>query len=340
MKIGFVPKLLLVVKICSLDWTYIAGIGTKTVEEYFEEFESLKNKLKTREPEETLMAQFLDGLQDRITRKVERQPHENFNDLLHYAIQAEQHIRRKGVSTSRNKAPSTSAGTKGVDKGKSIEAENRFKKNQSEPFKSGPADQGKTQAQLQRTRDITCFKCKGKGHYARDCPNKRVMVLKADGEYESQDEAEDEADASDEELIDYAESGELLVTRRSLSALFDPETIQRENIFHIRCSVEQKVCSLIIDGGSCTNMASKYLVDKLGLIKTPHPCPYRLKWLNDETELKITEQVFVTFNIGKYHDHVKCDVVPMQAGHLLLGRPWQFDKETIHHGRMMRPSNQ
>ncbi|CAN7093075.1 unnamed protein product, partial [Brassica rapa subsp. narinosa] len=89
----------------------------------------------------------------------------------------------------------------------------------------------------------------------------------------------------------------------------------------------------IIDGGSCTNVASKYLVDKLGLIKTAHPRPYRLKWLNDETELKIAEQVVVSFSIGKYHDQVKCDVVPMQAGHILLGRPWQFDKETLHHGR-------
>ena len=138
---------------------------------------------------------------------------------------------------------------------------------------------------------------------------------------------------SDEEGTDYPETGELLVTRRALSALFDPETIQRENIFHTRCSVEQKVCSLIIDGGSFTNVASKYLVDKLGLIKTPHPWPYRLKWLNDKTELKIAEQVVVSFNIGKYHDEVKCGVVSMQAGHLLLGRPWQFDKDTIHHGR-------
>ena len=97
------------------------------------------------------------------------------------------------------------------------------------------------------------------------------MVLKVNGEYESQDEAEVEAVVSDEEVTDHPETGELLVTRRALSALFDPETIQRENVFHTRCSVEQKVCSLIIDGGSCTNVARKYFVDKLGLIKTPHP---------------------------------------------------------------------
>ena len=41
----------------------------------------------------------------------------------------------------------------------------------------------------------------------------------------------------------------------------------------------------------------------------------------------------VSFSIGKDHDQVKSNVVPMHAGHLLLGRPWQFDKETIHHGR-------
>ena len=27
-----------------------------------------------------------------------------------------------------------------------------------------------------------------------------------------------------------------------------------------------------------------------------------------------------------------CDVVLMHAGHILLGRPWQFDKEVIHDG--------
>ncbi|KAF8080898.1 hypothetical protein N665_0917s0014 [Sinapis alba] len=305
--------------------------GTKSVEEYFEEFEALKNRLDTQETEATLMAQFLDGLQDRITRKVERQPYVNFNDLLHFAIQAEQHIKRKTLATNRSRTTWTQPVQKGYDKGKSIEVENRFKKNPPEASKAVKPDQGKPQTQ--RSRDISCFKCQGKGHYARDCPNQRVMMLKDDGEYESHDEAEVELAGTDEEIIDYPDEGEILVTRRSLSVMFEPEAIQRENIFHTRCTIDSKVCSLIIDGGSCTNVASKYLVDKLGLKKTKHPRPYKLKWLNDETELKIGEQVLVPFSVGKYADQALCDVVPMQAGHLLLGRPWQFDKETLHNGR-------
>jgi hypothetical protein len=44
--------------------------------------------------------------------------------------------------------------------------------------------------------------------------------------------------------------------------------------------------------------------------------------------------VRINFSIGSYRDVVKCDVVPMQACHILLGRPWQFDKDSTHHGRL------
>ena len=33
-----------------------------------------------------------------------------------------------------------------------------------------------------------------------------------------------------------------------------------------------------------------------------------------------------------YKDKVLCDIVPMEACHILLGRPWQFDKKTMHNG--------
>lgn len=41
----------------------------------------------------------------------------------------------------------------------------------------------------------------------------------------------------------------------------------------------------------------------------------------------------VSFSIGPYLDTVCCDVVPMDACHLLLGRPWQFDKDAVHHDK-------
>jgi len=36
--------------------------------------------------------------------------------------------------------------------------------------------------------------------------------------------------------------------------------------------------------------------------------------------------------LAKYKDEVLCDVVPMEATHILLGRPWQYDRKTLHDG--------
>ena len=36
------------------------------------------------------------------------------------------------------------------------------------------------------------------------------------------------------------------------------------------------------------------------------------------------------FSIGKYKDEVLCDVVPMEATHVLLGRPTKFDRKFFH----------
>ncbi|GJX68782.1 hypothetical protein Tco_0304509 [Tanacetum coccineum] len=57
-----------------------------------------------------------------------------------------------------------------------------------------------------------------------------------------------------------------LVVRRTLSNAPDHSgNLQREAIFHTRCTIAQKVCTVIIDGGSCTNVASQTLVSKLNL---------------------------------------------------------------------------
>ena len=51
-------------------------------------------------------------------------------------------------------------------------------------------NQGKSDSSTTQNHDIKCFKGQGKGHIARQCPNKRVMVLRDNGEIESNDKVD------------------------------------------------------------------------------------------------------------------------------------------------------
>jgi hypothetical protein len=48
---------------------------------------------------------------------------------------------------------------------------------------------------------------------------------------------------------------------------------------------------MIIDEGSCANVASDTLVRKFNLSCITHLRPYRLQWLNECDEVKVTTQV-------------------------------------------------
>ena len=78
---------------------------------------------------------------------------------------------------------------------------------------------------------------------------------------------------------------------------------------------------------------SSDLVKKLGLTTREHPHPYHIQWFNNSGKFKVTKTARVHFSIGSYHDFADFDVVTMDACSLLLGRPWEFDTDAIHHGR-------
>jgi len=98
--------------------------------------------------------------------------------------------------------------------------------------------------------------------------------------------------------------GDLLVVRKMLAHVHkDIGDSQRENTFHSRCLTNNKVFILIIGGESST------LVDKLNHRTIPYPRPYKLQWLTEDGEIKLTNQVLLSFSNGKYKDEVLCDMV-------------------------------
>ena len=168
------------------------------------------------------------------------------------------------------------------------------------------------------------------------------MIINEQGEWESESEPKEEAPIYDEEIIQdkgdeiQPDEGDhnCFISLCVLSITAEKEENgQRHNLFHTRGMIKDKLCRIIVDNGSCNNIASQELVNRLGLKPRRHPSPYKMQWLNDFSALRVTNIVTVSFSIGQYNDHVECDVVPMQACQLLLGRPWLFDRDVQIFGR-------
>ena len=292
--------------------------GSKSVDEYHKEMEVALIRANINEDREATMSRFLHGLNREIGDIVELHHYEELDELVHQAIKVEQQLKRKTWRKPSSTPKSLAWKDKQPKEGSSPPPKEGMNSKNSKTFPSTNVSSSSDS----KHRNIKCFKCLGNGHKANECPNRRTMVMR--GGHLSSDSCPDSPSESEkeEEYETLAHDGDLLMIRRLLGSQVIPNELdQRENIFHTRCVIKGKVCSLIIDGGSCTNVASTRLVRKLELQTIPHPRPYKLQWLSEKGELIVNQQVLVSLSIGKYQDDVLCDVVPMEAGHVLLGRP-------------------
>ncbi|KAL4318276.1 hypothetical protein GQ457_18G000280 [Hibiscus cannabinus] len=81
---------------------------------------------------------------------------------------------------------------------------------------------GKQPMHQERSRDILCFKCLGRGHIASQCPNRRTMLLLDSGEIESESEEDEpilprETVQEEDDTLQSFETGDVLVIKRSLT---------------------------------------------------------------------------------------------------------------------------
>ncbi|XP_057985306.1 uncharacterized protein LOC131170264 [Hevea brasiliensis] len=293
--------------------------GLRGVTTWAEMREILREWAEVKEDEEATMVRLLNGLNPYIAYMVDLQNYRKVKQMMQVAIKIEKEMKRKwaaknkwNTQSSYNSASNAPwkpnwSGTPKVEKD--------APKVKKEEWKGRRKMKGKVKEKNKkvenRARDVKWFKCLGRRHYSNECPNRRVKFIREDREWESGEEKTEEStsDDSDDGYLNKGEQapvdGNVLVTMRTLSAqvsLGDGDEVQSDNIFHTRCLVNEKLCSVIMDSGSYYNVASSLFV-------------------------------VVPFSIGRYHDEVVCDVVPMVATHLLLGCLWQFDRNVVHDGK-------
>ena len=322
--------------------------GYKSVDEYFNDFEKIRMALDMEtEDEEQAIIRFKSGLSKEIASQLRLHIFHSLQDVCDAAVEAEKWLKEEKAPRYRSTTtttPSTrtkewkspyASGASG-----SRDVKKPFEKATPKSDHKEVGGTSKTTLNTPSSSSFQCHKCKGYGHFSKECPTRKTMIVMDDGlvyEGESEPEEDDEEESEEvegegeEKATEGDDPNMFLVVRRILGTMLseEREDEQRENLFHARCRVRGQVCSMIIDSGSCANVVSQSLVSQLKLPTLKHPSPYRLQWLSECGELRVVKQVLIRFKIGNYQDEHMFDVVPMQACHLLFGRPWQYDKQVV-----------
>jgi len=221
------------------------------VDAYFKELETILTKVDMHESEESKMARFVNGLRRNIQDVVELYEYTSLEKLVHLAIKVESQISKNTSFQKSHNDDFYHSSWKNKNKTSSTFPSN-FKDSTYKPRDSRPSTS--TPKSPTKTSSRKCFKCLGFGHIPSNCPSKRNIMVH-EGEVLSDHSSQRSRSPNPSRFPSEGESespceGDLFVVRRMLGQVLKPfDESQRENIFHTRCLINDKLCSLIVDGG-------------------------------------------------------------------------------------------
>jgi len=77
---------------------------------------------------------------------------------------------------------------------------------------------------------------------------------------------------------------------------------------------------VIVNSGSCINAVAPKLIATFAMKSVKHPNLYKVT-LIDATSIDVQERCQILIQFAMYTDNVLCDILPVDVGHIILGRP-------------------
>ncbi|XP_033144892.1 uncharacterized protein LOC117133039 [Brassica rapa] len=310
--------------------------GNRSVDEYAEEFALLLTRNEINDSQVQLVSRFIGGLRTQLQSSMAQFDPFTVGEAHRRAASFEQQSKSSNWNSSTSRSRPQDSANSNTPSTTTKDASPISDAAVSAAKPTAPDDQ-----QLRRSsrpNALRCYSCGEQGHRQTACPHATRRGLIIDEAIDEQDiydsQEENDEDGDNTVTLTAGDSGRLLVLRRAcLAPVTKDDKWLRTNIFRSTCTIKDRVCSFVIDSGSCRNVVSEEAVEKLGLTRDKHPTPYDMGWLNNKASIRITQRAIVPFSVGKhYHDRIYCDIAPIDFCHLLLGRPWEFDRKIIHDG--------
>ncbi|KAM0976371.1 hypothetical protein FF1_019350 [Malus domestica] len=228
--------------------------GSMLVDEYTEEFDLLMVCCGIDEPEEQTIACYLGGLRREIHDAVVLQPYWSYDDIYKLAIKVEKQLKQQNT-----RAPT------GVN--------NCNPSPREKMFDSGGKGSFNPKVSVKESKSIV------------EAGSRQLFL--GDLKEDETPPVYDEYKENDKDITwnDHGEA--LVVQRRMTTAHVEDDDWLRHNIFRTKCTTNGKICNLIIDSGSCENVVSQDMVNKLKLKTKKCHIPYKLAWLQKGNEMHV-----------------------------------------------------
>ena len=263
--------------------------GNRSVDEYAEEFALLLTRNEINDSQVQLVSRFIGGLRPQLQNSMAQFDPLTIGEAHRRAASFEQQSKSSNwnASSSRSRpqdsANSTTPSTSTKDIGDAAVSVTKPNAQDDQQLRRST-----------RPNELRCYSCGEQGHRQTACTHATRRGLVIDETIDEQEvyDSQDEVDQTDEDAVQptTGDHGRLLVLRRACLA---PQKSDgkwlRTNIFRSTCTMKGRICSFVIDSGSCRNVISEEAVDKLGITREKHPSPYNLGWLNDTATIRIMQ---------------------------------------------------